>query len=72
MEGNVTLQQLRERQSWTQENLAEIAAIDVQVIKDIEAGMPVDWTIAMRVSVKIKNYLGGKAIEGLAIPQTRS
>lgn len=71
MDENVTLQKLREQQEWTQEQLAEIAGVDVQIVKDIEAGTPVSWTIAMRITVKVKNYLGGKAIEGLNIPQNR-
>lgn len=72
MEEHFTLRQLRERQEWTQAQLAKIAEVDVQVIRDIEAGTPVDWTIATRITVKVKNYLGSKAVEGLDIPQNRS
>jgi DNA-binding XRE family transcriptional regulator len=68
----MTLRELREQQEWTQEKLAEIAEIDVQVIKNIEAGIPVSWTIAARITIKVKNYLGNKAIEGLDIPQNRN
>jgi DNA-binding XRE family transcriptional regulator len=71
MEGNVTLRELRERQEWTQEKLAEIAEVDVQVIQDIEGGKEVSWTIATRITVKVKNYVGSQAIEGLHIPQNR-
>ncbi len=67
-----TLKRLREQQEWTQEELAEIAEVDIQVIKDIEAGIPVNWSIATRITVKIKTYLGNKAIEGLHIPQNRN
>ena len=71
MEEHFTLRELRERQEWTQEKLAEIAEVELQVIKEIEAGKPVSWAVAMRITVKVKNYLGGKAIEGLDIPQNR-
>lgn len=69
MEESFTLRALREQQEWTQEKLAEIAEIDRQIIQDIEAGIPVSWIIATRITVKVKNYLGTKAIEGLHIPQ---
>ena len=71
MEGRFTLRELREQQEWTQEKLAEIAEVDRQVIQDIEAKIPVSWIIAARIIVKVKNYLGNKAIEGLYIPQNQ-
>ncbi|HEU5378688.1 MAG TPA: helix-turn-helix transcriptional regulator [Ktedonobacteraceae bacterium] len=71
MEDSFTLRQLRERQEWTQEQLAEIAEIDVEFIQQIEAGTPVNWTIATRIMVKVKNYLGNQAVEGLSIPQKK-
>jgi transcriptional regulator with XRE-family HTH domain len=66
---HITLRELRERQEWTQAKIAEIAGVDIQVIQDIEAGMAIDWAIATRITVKIKTYLGNKAVEGLDIPQ---
>lgn len=71
MEESFTLRELREQQEWTQEQLAKIAEVDVQVIKDVEEGTPVSWTIAARITVKVKNYLGDRAIKGLNIPQNR-
>lgn len=71
MEESFTLRKLRERQEWTQEQLAKIAEVDVGVIQEIEAGTPVSWTIATRITVKVKNYLGNQAVEGLHIPQKR-
>ena len=71
MEEPFTLRELRERQEWTQERLAGIAEVETQVIRDIEAGKPVQWTIAARIIVKVKNYLGSKAVEGLDIPQNK-
>lgn len=72
MAGSFTLRQLRERQEWTQEKLAEIAGVEVQVIGDIEAGKLVNWTIATSITAKIRNYVGSQAVEGLHIPQKRS
>jgi DNA-binding XRE family transcriptional regulator len=71
MEESFTLRELRERQEWTQDQLAKITEVDVQIIKAIEDGTPVSWQIATSITVKVKNYLGGKAIEGLNIPQNR-
>ena len=66
------LRELRERYEWTQAKLAEIAGVEIQVIEDIEAGKPVDWTIATSITAKIRNYVGSQAVEGLNIPQKRS
>lgn len=71
MEKRLTLRELREQQEWTQDKLAEIAEVNKQVIQNIEAGIPVSWVIATRITVKVRNYLGKKAIEGLYIPQTK-
>ncbi len=72
MAEHFSLQQLRERQEWTQAKLAEIAGVEIQTIEDIEAGKPVDWTIAASITAKIRNYIGTQAVEGLTIPQNRS
>lgn len=68
----MTLKELREQQEWSREDLAAIAEVDVQVIRDIEDGKPVDWAIATRITVKVRNHLGNKAIEGLYIPHRES
>ena len=65
----MTLRELREHQEWTQEKLAEVAGVDIQVIEDIEEGKPVEWAIATSIIAKIKNYIGSRAVEGLYIPQ---
>ncbi|HEU5384030.1 MAG TPA: helix-turn-helix transcriptional regulator [Ktedonobacteraceae bacterium] len=71
MEESFTLRKLREQQEWTQEQLANIAEVDGEVIQRIEAGTPVSWTIATRITIKVKNYLGNQAVEGLYIPQEK-
>lgn len=68
-EKSFTLREFRERQTWTQEQLAGIAEVSMQVVQDIEAGIPVNWMIAARIAVKVRNYLGNQAIEGLRISQ---
>lgn len=71
MNERFTLRELRERHEWTQEKLAKIAEVDIDIIKDIETGKPVNWAIAARISVKVKEYVGKQAIEGLDIPQSK-
>lgn len=72
MPATKSLQELRQQQGLTQDQFAEIVGVDTQVIKDIEAGKPVDWMIATSIAVKISNYIGNRAIEGLTIPQKRN
>lgn len=42
-----------------------------QLEQSIEGIEPIDWAFAASIIVKVRNYLGIKAIEGLDIPQKR-
>lgn len=62
------LKELREKHEWTIKKLAEIIQVRPDIIQVIEAGESVDWHIAESIRVRIRNYLGDLAIEGLDIP----
>lgn len=65
------LRELREKYEWSVEDIAGIAEVDQGVITAIERGEAINWSLAARIKVKVRNYLGNKAIEGLEIPEKR-
>lgn len=61
------LRELRERYEWSVKELASIAEVDLGVIAVVERGEAIDWSLSARIRVKVRNYLGDKAIEELEI-----
>ena len=66
---DMTLKELREKYAWSVEDLAGIAEVDQGIITAVERGEAINWSLAARIKVKVRNYLGNQAIDGLEIPE---
>ena len=49
----------------------EGGVIGFSIVKDtaVERGETINWSLAARIKVKVRNYLGNQAIEGLEMPE---
>lgn len=63
------LGELREQYGWSVEDLATIVEVDPGIITAVERGEAINWSLAARIRVKVRNYVGNKAIEELEIPE---